>query len=104
MAGTQTIRPQQFAASSMEQVWQHRACYAAAGWSPLSAAGHGAWDGAAIASGRWRDRPIAQAHRANHTGSALANDSDLLPKLKERTDAGFRTATGLEAVSVLRGV
>ena len=46
---------------------------------PLSAAGHGAWDGAAIASGRWRDRPIAQAHRANHTGSALANDSDLLP-------------------------
>ena len=50
---------------------------------PLSAAGHGAWDGAAIASGRWRDRPIAQAHRANHTGSALANDSDLLPNYRK---------------------
>src|SRR5262249_44191748 len=64
-------------------------CGAGVVW-PLSAAGRGAWDGAAIASGCWRDRPVAQAHRDNHhTGSVLANDSDHAAELKERTDAGF---------------
>jgi uncharacterized membrane protein (DUF373 family) len=38
MAGTQPIRPQQFAVSTMEQLWQHRACYAATTAGPSMAA------------------------------------------------------------------